>query len=82
MLWVNLIMDSLGSLVLVTERLYEELLMREPTKRNESIISMINGRMWKHTKFQSLFQIILLVILYLLAPELTKKGKFGKINRK
>ena len=61
MLWVNLIMDSLGSLVLVTERLYEELLMREPTKRNESIISMINGRMWKHTKFQSLFQIILLI---------------------
>ena len=45
MLWVNLIMDSLGSLALATEPPYEELLKREPTKRNESII---NGRMWKH----------------------------------
>ena len=40
MLWVNLIMDSLGSLALATEPPYEELLKREPTKRNES---MING---------------------------------------
>jgi magnesium-transporting ATPase (P-type) len=66
MLWVNLIMDSLGSLALATEPPYEELLQREPTKRNESIIS---GRMWKHISIQSLCQIILLVILYLIAPE-------------
>jgi magnesium-transporting ATPase (P-type) len=58
MLWVNLIMDSLGSLALATEPPYEELLQREPTKRNESII---NGRMWKHIIIQSLCQIILLV---------------------
>ena len=56
MLWVNLIMDSLGSLALATEPPYEELLQREPTKRNESII---NGRMWKHIIMQSLCQIIL-----------------------
>ena len=59
MLWVNLIMDSLGSLALATEPPYEELLQREPTRRNES---MINGRMWKHIIIQSLVQIILLVI--------------------
>ena len=70
MLWVNLIMDSLGSLALATEPPYEELLQREPTKRNES---MINGRMWKHIVFQSLVQIILLVILYLIAPEFIKE---------
>ena len=70
MLWVNLIMDSLGSLALATEPPYEELLQREPTKRNES---MINGRMWKHIVFQSLVQIILLVILYLIAPEFVKE---------
>ena len=34
MLWVNLIMDSLGSLALATEPPYEELLQREPTKRH------------------------------------------------
>ena len=69
MLWVNLIMDSLGSLALATEPPYEELLQREPTKRNESII---NGRMWKHIIIQSLVQIILLVVLYLAAPEFIK----------
>ena len=66
MLWVNLIMDSLGSLALATEPPYEELLQRKPTKRNESII---NGRMWKHIVTQSLIQILLLLVLYLGAPE-------------
>ena len=70
MLWVNLIMDSLGSLALATEPPYEELLQREPTKRNES---MINGKMWKHIVAQSIVQIILLVILYLLAPKFIKE---------
>ena len=51
MLWVNLIMDSLGSLALATEPPYDELLERKPTNRTESII---NGRMWKHIILQSL----------------------------
>ena len=70
MLWVNLIMDSLGSLALATEPPYEELLQRAPTKRNES---MINGRMWKHIIIQSLCQIILLIIIYLYGPEFIKE---------
>ena len=76
MLWVNLIMDSLGSLALATEPPYEELLQREPTKRNESII---NGRMWKHIIIQSLCQIILLVILYFLAPEFVKEDNLVRL---
>ena len=71
MLWVNLIMDSLGSLALATEPPYDELLKRAPTKRNESII---NGRMWKHIIIQSLIQIVVLLILYLIAPEFIKEG--------
>ena len=70
MLWVNLIMDSLGSLALATEPPYEELLRRAPTKRSESII---NGRMWKHITIQSLIQIVVLLILYLIAPEFVKE---------
>ena len=66
MLWVNLIMDSLGSLALATEPPYDELLKRKPTNKNESII---NGRMWKHIGFQSLFQIIILLLLYLIGPK-------------
>ena len=34
---------------------YNELLNRKPTDKNESII---NGIMWKHIGFQSLFEII------------------------
>ena len=77
MLWVNLIMDSLGSLALATEPPYEELLQREPTKRNESII---NGRMWKHILIQSLAQIIILVILYLIAPEFIKEDNLVRLT--
>ena len=70
MLWVNLIMDSLGSLALATEPPYEELLKRVPTKRNESII---NGKMWKHIIIQSVIQITILLILYLFAPKFIRE---------
>ena len=70
MLWVNLIMDSLGSLALATEPPYDELLKRNPTKRNESII---NGKMWKHIIIQSLVQITILLVLYLLAPKFIRE---------
>ena len=76
MLWVNLIMDSLGSLALATEPPYEELLQREPTKRSESII---NGRMWKHIILQSLVEIIVLLILYLLAPKFVKEQDLERL---
>ena len=76
MLWVNLIMDSLGSLALATEPPYEELLQREPTKRNESII---NGRMWKHIILQSLVEIIVLLILYLIAPKFVKEQDLERL---
>ncbi len=70
MLWINLIMDSLGSLALATEPPYDELLDREPTKKDESII---NGKMWKHIIGQSLFQLGLLLFLYLYAPHFIKE---------
>ena len=76
MLWVNLIMDSLGSLALATEPPYEELLQREPTKRSESII---NGRMWKHIVIQSLIQIVILLILYLIAPDFVKEQDLERL---
>ena len=70
MLWINLIMDSLGSLALATEPPYEELLNREPTKKEESII---NGKMWKHIGFQSIIELVLLILLYLYAPKFIKE---------
>ena len=76
MLWVNLIMDSLGSLALATEPPYEELLKREPTKRNEHII---NGRMWKHISIQALCELVLLLILYLMAPKFIKENNYVRL---
>ena len=70
MLWINLIMDSLGSLALATEPPYEELLHREPTRKEESII---NGKMWKHIGFQSVVELVLLILLYLYAPHSIKE---------
>ena len=77
MLWVNLIMDSLGSLALATEPPYDELLQREPTRKGESII---NGRMWKHIGFQALFQLVILLCLYLLAPKFIKEDNVTRLS--
>ena len=63
-------MDSLGSLALATEPPYDELLDKEPTKKDESII---NGKMWKHILGQSLIQLVLLLFLYLHAPHFIKE---------
>ena len=76
MLWINLIMDSLGSLALATEPPYEELLNREPTRKEESII---NGKMWKHIGFQSLIELVLLIFLYLYAPHFIKEDDYVRL---
>ena len=75
MLWINLIMDSLGSLSLATEPPYEELLNREPTRKSEFII---NGKMCKHIVFQSLVQLGILIFLYLYAPYFIKENDYVK----
>jgi magnesium-transporting ATPase (P-type) len=39
MLWVNLIMDTLGALALATEHPSEEILKRAPYKKNNNIVT-------------------------------------------
>ena len=41
MLWVNMIMDSLGSLALATESPHRILLNRKPANRNEFIVNRV-----------------------------------------
>lgn len=60
MLWLNLIMDTLGSLALATEPPNENLLTRPPHQRDDYIISKT---MFKHIIGQAIMQIIILVIL-------------------
>ncbi|KAL4455372.1 hypothetical protein ABPG74_012524 [Tetrahymena malaccensis] len=63
MLWINLIMDTFASLALATDHPTEELLRRQPYRRNEDLI---NGYMKRNIVFQCIYQIVALsfVLLY------------------
>ncbi|CAI9107743.1 OLC1v1007178C1 [Oldenlandia corymbosa var. corymbosa] len=60
LLWVNLIMDTLGALALATERPTKELMDKPPVGRTEPLITKI---MWRNLLAQSLYQIIILLTL-------------------
>ncbi|TYZ58351.1 hypothetical protein PybrP1_000823 [[Pythium] brassicae (nom. inval.)] len=60
MLWVNLIMDSFASLALATEEPTPELLERKPYPKTQPLISK---KMTKHIIGQSIFQLIVLLIM-------------------
>jgi len=60
MLWVNLIMDTMGALALGTEPPDVELLTRRPYKRDASLISR---PMWRNILVQATYQLALLVFL-------------------
>ena len=77
MLWVNLIMDSLGSLALATEPQYDSLLLNRPTQKKESII---NGKMWKNIGLQAFFEICLLLFLYTKGPRFIREDKQYILN--
>lgn len=57
MLWVNLIMDTMGALALGTEPPTLALLRRRPYKRHASLINRI---MWRHIAVQAAYQLVLL----------------------
>lgn len=67
MLWVNLIMDTLGSLALATEPPTEDLLNRPPHSRDEYIISTT---MFKHIIGQAIFQFIVIMVLVFAGDQL------------
>jgi magnesium-transporting ATPase (P-type) len=67
MLWVNLIMDTMGALALGTEPPKPELLDRRPYKRDASLISL---PMWRNILIQATYQLALLVYLLNKGPDL------------
>ena len=60
MLWLNLIMDSFGSLALATEDPKDELLTRKPYSRKENVITPI---MMYNIVCQGVFQILVLTVI-------------------
>lgn len=60
LLWVNLIMDTLGALALATEPPNDELMMKPPVGRNGSFISNV---MWRNIFGQAIYQLAVLSVL-------------------
>ncbi|KAJ8499066.1 hypothetical protein OPV22_009618 [Ensete ventricosum] len=60
LLWVNLIMDTLGALALATEPPTDHLMDRTPVGRREPLITNI---MWRNLIFQALYQVTVLLVL-------------------
>lgn len=60
LLWVNMIMDTLGALALATEPPSDELMNRQPVGRKGSIVSNV---MWRNILGQAIYQFV--VIWYL-----------------
>ena len=63
MLWVNLIMDTMGALALGTEQPTDALLARPPYKRDAALV---NKPMWRNILFQSAYQLVVLLLLLFL----------------
>ncbi|XP_057960421.1 putative calcium-transporting ATPase 13, plasma membrane-type [Malania oleifera] len=60
LLWVNLIMDTLGALALATEQPTNDLMKKPPVGRTEPLISKI---MWRNLIAQASYQVMVLLIL-------------------
>eukprot|EP00898_Chlorokybus_atmophyticus_P004349 jgi/Chlat1/4915/Chrsp31S04836 len=60
LLWVNLIMDTLGALALGTEPPQEKFMQRKPYGRTESLISNV---MWRNMIAMSVYQLVVLLVI-------------------
>ncbi|MBA0661273.1 hypothetical protein Goklo_005585 [Gossypium klotzschianum] len=60
LLWVNMIMDTLGALALATEPPNDDLMKRSPVGRKGNFISNV---MWRNILGQSLYQFVIIWIL-------------------
>lgn len=60
LLWVNLIMDTLGALALATEPPTDHLMHRTPVGRREPLITNI---MWRNLLVQAMYQVTVLLTL-------------------
>ncbi|KAL5230431.1 hypothetical protein ABZP36_029207 [Zizania latifolia] len=59
LLWVNLIMDTLGALALATEPPTDNLMKRQPVGRREPLVTNI---MWRNLFVQAIYQITVLLV--------------------
>ncbi|XP_065851252.1 calcium-transporting ATPase 8, plasma membrane-type-like [Euphorbia lathyris] len=60
LVWVNLIMDTLGALALATETPTDHLMHRPPVGRREPLVTNI---MWRNLLLQAVYQVSVLLVL-------------------
>ncbi|KAH0449141.1 hypothetical protein IEQ34_022941 [Dendrobium chrysotoxum] len=60
LLWVNLIMDTLGALALATELPTDHLMKRHPVGQREPLITNV---MWRNVVLQAVYQVTILLVL-------------------
>ncbi|KAH7856912.1 hypothetical protein Vadar_006814 [Vaccinium darrowii] len=60
LLWVNLIMDTLGALALATEKPTKELMEKPPVGRTQPLITNV---MWRNLLSQACYQIVVMLTL-------------------
>jgi len=65
MLWVNLIMDTLGALALATEPPSDEILNRQPYAKDNAIVTEV---MWRNVFGHGIYQVIILMIIVFRGP--------------
>ncbi len=58
LLWVNLIMDTLGALALATDEPDAQILLHPPQSRKDSLLT---PRMWEYMGMQVVFQVVVLL---------------------
>lgn len=68
LLWLNLVMDTLGALALATEGPTPDLLARHPDSPN---LRLITRGMWRMIIVQSLFQVAVVLLLLFVTPFLS-----------
>ncbi|KAJ3308050.1 plasma membrane calcium [Blyttiomyces sp. JEL0837] len=72
LLWVNLIMDTFAALALATDPPTPELLDRPPARRSDPLISF---GMWKMVVGQSIYQVVVCMVLYLTYSGIATNGR-------
>ena len=65
MLWVNLIMDTLGALALATEPPSDDILERQPYEKSDPIVT---EDMWRNVFGHAIYQCIVLIVIIFCGP--------------
>jgi magnesium-transporting ATPase (P-type) len=65
MLWVNLIMDTLGALALATEPPSDDILKRQPYDKDAPIVTEV---MQRNVFGHAIYQIIMLIVIIFAGP--------------